>query len=52
MMTRIVAALVLLVLAIIGIGPVPTTSLMAIYVVIFRPRWFKHLVDTIYQNRQ
>ena len=49
MMTRIATALALVVLAIIGIGPIPTTSLITIYVVIFRPRWFKHLVDTIYQ---
>ena len=49
MMTRIMTALVLVVLAIIGIGPIPTTSLIAIYVVVIRPSWFKHLVDTIYQ---
>ena len=49
MMTRAMTSLVLVVLAIIGIGPIPTTSLIAIYVVIFRPSWFKHLVDTIYQ---
>ena len=49
MITRIMTALVLVVLAIIGIGPIPTTSIITIYVVIFRPGWFKHLVDTIYQ---
>ncbi|MDO9422658.1 MAG: hypothetical protein Q7T40_00495 [Methylobacter sp.] len=49
MKTRIMTALVLIVLAIIGIGPIPTTSLIAVYVVIFRPSWFKHLVDTIYR---
>ena len=50
MITRIMTALLLLVLAIIGIGPIPTTSLITIYVVLFRPSWFKHLVDTIYQQ--
>ncbi len=49
MRTRIITALILIVLAIIGIGPIPTTSLIAVYVVIFRPNWFKHLVDTIYR---
>lgn len=49
MTTRIMTALVLIGLAVLGIGPIPTTSLIAIYVVIFRPGWFKHLVDTIYQ---
>lgn len=49
MKTRIITALVLIALAIIGISPIPTTSLIAVYIVIFRPSWFKHLVDTIYR---
>jgi hypothetical protein len=48
MKARIVTALALVVLAILGIGPIPTTSLIVIYVVVFRPRWFKELVDAIY----
>jgi len=43
-------ALVLVVLAILGIGPIPTTTLIIIYVVIVRPRWFKNLIDTIYAS--
>jgi hypothetical protein len=50
MMTRIKTSLVLVILAIIGIGPMPTSSLIAIYVVVFRPSWFKQLVDTLYQG--
>ncbi len=50
MKARTVTALALVVMGIIGIGPVPTTSLLIFFVVIFRPRWFKQLVDTIYQR--
>lgn len=50
-MTRIITALILIVFAIIGIGPIPTSSLIALYVVIFRPKWFKRLIDNIYANR-
>ncbi len=28
--------------------PVPGTTLIMLYVVLFRPRWFKRLVDVIY----
>ncbi len=49
MILRLTTLAVLIILAVIGIGPVPTTSFVCIYVVIFRPRWFKSLVDQIYQ---
>jgi hypothetical protein len=49
MKTRILTALALVALAILGIGPIPTTTLIVIYVVIFRPKWFKELVDAIYE---
>lgn len=50
MFLRVKTLFVLIILAIIGIGPIPTTSLICIYVVIFRPGWFKTLVDNIYQK--
>ncbi|MGR9072652.1 MAG: hypothetical protein ACU833_06260 [Gammaproteobacteria bacterium] len=50
MLLRIKTLLVLIVLMIVGIGPIPTTSLICIYAVILRPRWFKSLVDRIYQD--
>ena len=50
MLLRIKMLFVLIILAILGVGPVPTTSLIGIYVVIFRPSWFKSLVDKIYQE--
>ncbi len=49
-MARILTALFLVLMALIGIGPIPTTSLIGMYIVIFRPRWFKDLMDTIYQR--
>ncbi|MCH9699314.1 MAG: hypothetical protein K0U68_14520 [Gammaproteobacteria bacterium] len=49
MLLRAITLVTLIILAIIGMGPVPTTSLVCIYAVIFRPRWFKTLVDKIYQ---
>ncbi|WP_173586079.1 hypothetical protein [Methylogaea oryzae] len=36
------------VLAILGIGPIPTTSLLGFYIVLARPHWFKALVDKLY----
>jgi len=48
MKARILTAVALIALAILGIGPIPTTTLIIIYVVMLRPRWFKELVDAIY----
>ncbi len=49
MWLRIKILLLLIILAILGIGPIPTTSLIFIYVIIFRPPGFKTLVENIYQ---
>lgn len=46
--TRIKCTLVLLAFTVLGLGPVPITSVLGMIVVIFRPRWFKNLVDRIY----
>lgn len=48
MFIRVITVFVLIILAIIGMGPIPTTSLICIYVTLFRPKWFKNLVDKIY----
>ncbi len=45
---RIKCALVFMVLMII---PLPVTSTMGLLIVIFRPDWFKKLVDTIYADK-
>lgn len=48
---RIKCGLVFIVLMIFSIGPVPITSSIGLYVVIFRPNWFKRLVDTVYADK-
>ena len=50
--SRIKCALVFIVLMIVSIGPIPITSTMGLLVVIFRPLWFKRLVDTIYADKK
>ena len=45
---RIKCAFVLIILTIAGLGPFPVTSAVGLFIVIFRPRWFKNLVDSIY----
>ena len=46
--TRIKCALVLIGLTLLGLGPMPVTSLIGLYIVVFRPQWFKQLVERIY----
>ncbi|WP_394754811.1 hypothetical protein [Crenothrix sp.] len=50
LITRLKCAVVLILFAILGLGPFPVTSLLGVYVVIFRPQWFKNLVARIYTN--
>ena len=49
MRTRIMTLLVLVLIMVTDLGPVPTVSLICLYAVIFRPLWFKRLVDEIYR---
>ena len=49
---RIKCAIVFIVLMIFSIGPVPVTSTIGLFVVIFRPDWFKKLVLTIYADKE
>lgn len=49
-LTRIQCALVLIIFMIGSIGPIPITSTIGLYVVIFRPAWFKKLVNAIYAD--
>ncbi len=48
--TRILTALVLCLFTVLGIGPIPLTSTLGLFIVIFRPRWFKRLVKRIYSD--
>jgi hypothetical protein len=45
---RIKCALALIILTIVGLGPFPITSAIGLFIVLFRPQWFKNLVDSIY----
>lgn len=41
---------VLLLLIFLDILPIPILGMMALFVLLFRPRWFKELVDDLYSN--
>lgn len=49
---RIKTALVLIVLMAVSVVPIPVTSSIGLLIVIFRPNWFKNLVDAIYADKQ
>jgi hypothetical protein len=49
---RITCALVLIVFSALGVGPIPITSTIGLFVVIFLPAWFKKLVDNIYEDKE
>ncbi len=49
--TRIKCLLVLILFTLLGIGPMPITSAIGIYIVLARPEWFKVLVERIYQGK-
>ncbi|WAK04085.1 hypothetical protein [Methylobacter sp. YRD-M1] len=51
MATRIKCVFTLLLLMILDIGPIPITAAMGLFIVLFRPLWFKNLVDTIYSGK-
>jgi hypothetical protein len=50
--TRIKTALVLFMLMLTSVVPIPITSSICLYAVIFRPHWFKRLVDNIYADKE
>ena len=47
---RLFYFLVLVVIAIIEVGPIPITPVLLIWVVLFRPKWFYELVLMIYDK--
>ena len=49
MRARILTLMAMLIVMVTDIGPIPTVSLICLYAVIFRPLWFKRLVDEIYR---
>lgn len=48
---RIKTALVLIILMFISVVPIPVTSTIGLFIVIFRPLWFKKLVDNVYADK-
>ncbi|MEQ1638673.1 MAG: hypothetical protein ABL903_18585 [Methylococcales bacterium] len=48
--TRIKCALVLIAFTVLGLGPIPITSVLGLVIVLFRPKWFKNLVERIYTD--
>lgn len=46
--SRVKYSIVFIVLMLIDIGPIPVTALIGLYITIFRPRWFKNMIDEIY----
>jgi len=47
---RLKLVIVLILLTILGIGPMPVTSVVGIYIVLFRPVWFKRMVLKLYDE--
>ncbi len=48
--TQIKCLLLMILLALIGFGPLSLTCLIGMAVVVFRPRWFFELVQNLYRN--
>lgn len=46
--TRFKWFVIILLLTIVEIGPIPLMGLTLLYILAFRPRWFKDLIDRIY----
>lgn len=46
--TRFKWFVIIMLLTVVEIGPFPLMGLTLLYVIAFRPRWFKALVDQIY----
>ncbi|WP_200875019.1 hypothetical protein [Methylomarinum vadi] len=47
---RTITALVICLFMVLGVGPIPLTSTFGLFIVMFRPRWFKQLVSHIYSG--
>jgi hypothetical protein len=50
MSTKAKCLLVLILLTVLGLGPLPLTSVIGIYIVLARPPWFKELVLKLYRE--
>lgn len=50
MRTRTKCLIVLTVLMVIDILPIPVVGLMAVFIILNRPPWFRHLVNKLYEE--
>ena len=48
---RLRGIVVLIIFAFLGVGPIPLTSTLGLFIVIFRPKWFKKFVDLVYAGK-
>jgi hypothetical protein len=48
--TRIKYIIILLLLMVIDIAPAPVLGLIALSILLFRPLWFKEMVDRLYSD--
>lgn len=46
--SRIKYSIIFMLLMLVDIGPVPVTAIIGLYIIAFRPRWFKNMIDEIY----
>lgn len=46
--TRLKCLVVLMLAALLDIGPIPITALTGVLIIVFLPRWFKELIDHLY----
>jgi len=52
MKTRIFTILFLLLMSVASFLPFPTTTLICLFAAIFRPHWFKRVVDEVYKSKR
>lgn len=52
MSVRIVCLAVLILISILDFAPFPVGSLLAIYIVLARPAWFRNVVAALYGERK
>jgi len=52
MKVRIYTILFLLFMSVASFLPFPTTTLICLFAAIFRPHWFKYVVDEVYSSKK
>lgn len=52
MKIRIYTILFLLLMSVASFLPFPTTTLLCLFAAIFRPYWFKRVVDEVYKSKK